>query len=191
MKISYLDTNVISVYNQNVSETMQKATGYSLWLMPSNNAYEQLSALIHELSGAHDTPVFEPHVTLLGGLQEKESGIVARTMKLAEVIEPFVINLTRIEHSNEHFRCLYYRVEKTIDVVYAYRQACDIFRVSEGKNYMPHLSVMYGDIPEKTKEQIIAGINAVITMRFSVQHIDLFSTDGEVEKWYKVKRFHL
>lgn len=170
---------------------MEKARGYSLWLMPSGNEYEQLSARIRELSKAHDTPVFEPHVTLLGGLQEKESGIVARTKKLTEVLEPLTINLTQIEYRNEYFRCLFYSVEITTDVINGYTRTCDIFGVSEGKNYMPHLSLMYGDISQKTKERIISGINAVTNIRFLVRHIDLFSTNGEVEKWYKVKRFHL
>ena len=169
---------------------MEKARGYSLWLMPSGNEYEQLSAMIRKLNKAHKTPLFEPHVTLLGGLQEKESGIVARTKKLAEILEPFTIDLTQIEYRNEYFRCLFYRVEKTTDLTNAYARTCDIFRISEGKDYMPHLSLMYGDIPRAMKEKTIAKINLHVST-FTVEHVDLVLTDGTVEDWHKVQRFAL
>ncbi len=170
---------------------MKKARGYSLWLTPSGTEYEKLSTVIGKLSKTHKTPFFEPHVTLLGGLEKKEDVIIARTKKLAEVLGPFTITLVRLEQRDTYFQCLFYRVEETTNVLNAHTRACDVFRISEGMKYMPHLSVMYGDISQKTKEQIISGSNAVKNMRFSVQHIDLFSTDGEVEKWYKVQRFHL
>ncbi len=168
---------------------MERASGYSLWLMPSGDVFDQLSAIIHSVSKAHSTPVFKPHVTLLGGLQEKESGIIARTRKLAEVLQPYTITLNRIEYRDEYFRCLYYSVEKTTEVLSAYARVCDIFRISQG-HYMPHLSLMYGDIPHAMKEKTVAKIKPHANT-FTVEHVDLVLTDGLVEDWHKVRRFAL
>ena len=168
---------------------MEKTSGYSLWLMPSGDVRDQLSAIIRSLSKAHNTLVFEPHVTLLGGLQEKESGIIARTKKLAEVLQPLTIRLNRIEYGAEYFRCLYYIVEKTTEVLNAYARVCDIFRVSQGQ-FVPHMSLMYGDIPHAAKEEAAAKIK-LHTNTFTIEHVDLVLTDGTVEDWRKVQRFAL
>lgn len=168
---------------------MEKATGYSLWLMPSGNVFDQLSAIIRSLSKAHRTLVFEPHVTLLGGLHEKESGIIARTKKLAEVLQPLTITLNRIEYGAEYFQCLYYRVEKTTQVRNAYARACGIFRISQ-EHYVPHLSLMYGDIPHAVKEKTAAKPRPHANT-FTAEYVDLVLTDGTVEDWRKVQRFAL
>jgi len=168
---------------------MKKASGYSLWLMPSGAVFDRLLKTIRSLSKAHHTSVFEPHVTLLGGLSEKESGIIARTKKLAEVLQPFTIGLNRIEYGAEYFRCLYYIVEKTTEVLNAYARACDIFRVSQGQ-FLPHLSLMYGDIQLAAKERAAAEVQPYANT-FTVEHVDLVLTDGTVEDWRKVQRFAL
>jgi hypothetical protein len=41
--------------------------------MPDNLAYQKLSTLIVDLSTTHDTPTFEPHVTLLSGITDETS----------------------------------------------------------------------------------------------------------------------
>jgi 2'-5' RNA ligase len=168
---------------------MEKTRGYSLWLMPSGTTYDQLSQTIQSLSKAHNTPVFEPHVTVLGSLQEKEGIVVARTKKLCEMLQPLTLRLDRIEYSAEYFRCMYYSVEKTTDLLSVYARACDIFRVSHGQ-YVPHVSLMYGDIPHAVKEKAAAQIQLTVRT-FTADHLDLVFTDGVVKDWHSMQRFTL
>lgn len=45
-----------------------KFSGYSLWLLPDEPSIRQLSATIEQCAENLDTPVFSPHMTLLGGV---------------------------------------------------------------------------------------------------------------------------
>lgn len=47
---------------------MAAFSGYSLWLLPDEPSIKQLSATIEEYAEKLDTPVFGPHMTLLGGV---------------------------------------------------------------------------------------------------------------------------
>jgi len=50
----------------NKHRTIMKAKGHSLWLMPTGEVYDKFSILIKRLAGEYNTPIFEPHIILLG-----------------------------------------------------------------------------------------------------------------------------
>ena len=58
----------------------QKASSYSLWLIPAGEVRQQLAKTIFDLSREYAAPAFEPHVTLAGG-------IVGPTREVAAKIE--------------------------------------------------------------------------------------------------------
>lgn len=170
---------------------MPEAKGYSLWLMPAGDVYDRLKGLISRLSRRYSTPDFEPHVTLLSEIPGPEDEIVSKTARLASVIGPYKIELSRVEYLNEYFRCLFLRAKETDEVMRANREARRIFGRETDPEYMPHLSLMYGDFPPRTKEKIIEEIGKEISAGFGVESIHLFSTSGEPEDWYRVKEFLL
>jgi 2'-5' RNA ligase len=173
---------------------MTKAKGYSLWLMPSGDVYNELAGLISRLSIEYSTPNFEPHVTLIGSLEGSEEDILSKTSQLATLIHPFNIKLTTVDYLDAHFTCLFIKVEKTNDMMKANWKAKEFFSPLRGRQYMPHLSLMYGDsitIPRASKKEIIAEIGKEFGMSFEVRSIHLFSTDGEPLDWYRVKEFTL
>ncbi len=49
---------------------MSTTARYSLWLLLPREAHERFQALIARLSARFGTPVFEPHITLLGSVAE-------------------------------------------------------------------------------------------------------------------------
>lgn len=59
-----------------------KAKGYSLWLMPTGEAYGKFSNLIKRLAKEYNAPVFEPHVTLIGDLMGSENGVLKKVEQL-------------------------------------------------------------------------------------------------------------
>ena len=59
----------------------------------------------------------------------------------------------------------------------------------EDTEYMPHLSLMYGNVSTDKKKKIISEINREFNLSFEVKSIHLVSTDGEPEEWYRIKEF--
>lgn len=164
---------------------------YSIWLIPRGAVYHKLDHLISLLSKSYRTPNFEPHVTLIGGVTGSENEILEKTAQLASLLRLFQIKLTQVNHFDEYFRCLFVRVEEVKPIVEANAKAREIFGKKDDLEYLPHLSLVYGNLTPETKEEIIAKIGRKFDLRFEVKSFSLFSTQGEVKDWYIVKEFPL
>jgi len=160
--------------------------------MPTGEVYNQLNDLISELSRRYSTPYFEPHVTLLGDnlLIFPEEEMLSKTEELATLIDPFTFRLNEIGQIDSYYRALFLRGEKTPELTHVNTETRKIFGLPEDPDFMPHLSLLYGDLPVETKQKIIREIGNV-DYTFDVGTIHLYSTDGELEDWYKVKEFSL
>lgn len=166
-----------------------QAKGYSLWLMPTGEAYDKFSNLIKRLAKEYNAPIFEPHVTLIGEAMQSEEDVIRRAEKLVSGQESFPITLRTIDCQDYYFRTLFVKADKTEPLQELYDQACEIFEIQDVPDYMPHLSLLYGNFPQKVKKQIIEEIGRDQSTQFTVDRIHLFKTDGEVESWHKVRKF--
>ena len=161
---------------------------YSLWLMPEGKDKEKLQIMIRELSDKYTTPVFPPHITLIGGINLDKEDVVEKTRQLSERLCPYRIELTKPGYLNQYFRCVFSLVNKTREVMHANKVAQEVFDIEE--DYIPHLSLLYGDFPEKTKKKIISGIEE-IRLSFIANTIYIYKTGKEVNKWHTVSEFSL
>lgn len=159
--------------------------GYSLWLRPRGTALARLSELVRELSEIYKTPRFPPHVTLLARISQSPSEIVARTRALARQCGPFQLELDRLELTPDYFQSLFIRVVPNRALEAAHWRARELFGASL-ESFMPHLSVLYGDLPETEKQAVIARLNGWPT-RFTVEAIDVYATEGQPEDWRLVE----
>ncbi|MBU2577814.1 2'-5' RNA ligase family protein [Patescibacteria group bacterium] len=172
---------------------MTKAEGYSIWLIPSGDVYQELAKIISQLSEKYSTPNFEPHVTLIGAgeLVGTEEEMLSKTSKLTDLLRPFKIKLIKADYFDEYFRCVFIRAEKTKEITEVNNIARATFNLKLDPEYMPHFSLMYGDINPETKEKILADLGKEFDISFEVNSLHLFSTTGEVNDWHKVKEFPL
>jgi 2'-5' RNA ligase len=170
---------------------MTTITHYSIWLMPSGKINEELKKTISKLSHEFAGPVFLPHVTLLGNLDSDKQELLSHTQQLAAHIRPFQVTLTTVDFFDEYFWCLFLRTQETAPLLEAEREARMIFHREQDPNFMPHLSLLYGNFELLTKKQIIEAIGHEFNISFSVRHINLFSTTGKPMDWYRVQKFVL
>lgn len=168
-----------------------QAHGYSLWLMPEGAVYESLSRLISQLAGEHSTCVFEPHVTLLGQLPETEKEILSKTSQLSTILPPQEIKLTTVDYLDEFFRCLFIRAEESGWILDVNRKAREIFGRTNDPPFMPHLSLVYGNLSSEVKERIISEIGKGLDFTFPAASLHLFATEGDPDQWRRVQEFPL
>lgn len=169
---------------------------YSLWIMPEGNVYDKLSGLISKLAQEYDGPVFEPHLTLFGQVSDSERDLVGKAAFLAENLKFFEVKLTAADYLDEYFKCLFLKAEEKEDLMAANLKAREIFRGyypidASTENYMPHLSLLYANLPVPTKEEIISKIGKNFNISFWATNLYLVYTGGDVGKWYKAGEFFL
>ena len=77
--------------------------------MPSETAYARLAQLIKELAHELSAPLFDPHVTLLGGIRWETAKIVRQCEELAASLRLFEIHLGKENFERASKRSILYR----------------------------------------------------------------------------------
>lgn len=169
-------------------------TGYSIWLEPEGEIRERLKGVIRSLSDGHGTPLFDPHVTLVGGLEGSEDEVGRHTESLANRIKPYMVELTGQVGCEEIWqKAMFIIVQETNPVMEANQLARTEFNLAGGDRYRPHLSLMYSNtIPLARRHEIARGLNRLdLIGQFPVSKIHLYRTAGKVEEWVKLEEFSL
>ncbi len=170
---------------------MDKIKGHSLWLMPDGETAAELARLIECLASIYSTAVFRPHVTLIGQVMGTRSEVSAKTAELAASIAPYEISLGKVDYLNKYYQCLFVRAKKSNAVIDANKKAREIFERKEDSEYMPHLSLMYGDFKSEIKEEVIKQTGKHIKRIFVADRIHIFSTNGDTHQWKSAGEFKL
>ncbi len=164
---------------------MSASPVYTIWLQPSGDVAYQLQERINKLSKKYDTPSFEPHVTLISGLERSETEMKALLNTLAASVSPFELTLSKAGYRDTFYQSLFIYVQKNKVLDELRKRSCRLFDCSETNSYSPHLSLLYGDLSQNEKERILNTIGREFYIPFSVKSLVLMRTDGEPQHWEK------
>ena len=166
---------------------MPEIKRYSLFLMPHGGLAQELERLIAKLARQYDAPIFEPHITLLGGLSGRQSELTTQTQALACELKPFEITLTDAAYLDEYFRCLFIDVAPSEEITAAHALAKQLFGGSVDRVFRPHLSLLYANLEAQRKEKILDHIGRRFERSFLAERVALYCIEGPPPDWYCVK----
>lgn len=158
-------------------------------MRPKGAEAEHLQALIQKLANQHSSPVFKPHVTLVGNIYSTDADIGTQKRKVEELaseVGKFTISMTGYGFMDEEYRCLYLlasspRLSKVFE-----RASIQFPQVNdEHFSKMPHLSLLYGHYSVDEKREIIAS-NPLLPVTFEIGSLDLFATSGSANDWHEI-----
>lgn len=165
---------------------MKESVSYSLWLEPTGSVAYKLQERIKKLSQKFGTPPFTPHVTLLGRLNSSKTELIPLTNTLASSVKPFELKLTKAGYLNTFYQALFIHVQQNPQLKELRNNACRLFDCTDREKYMPHLSLLYGELSQNQKEIILNNIGREFYIRFPVKNIVLMQTQGTPDKWRKI-----
>jgi 2'-5' RNA ligase len=163
----------------------QEATGLSLWLVPEGEIHRRLAARIGELSRRFGTPPFDPHVTLLPGIEMDDDTARLRTGELAARLGPIRVQLTTAGQEDEYFRSVFIDVDPGPELLEARRLSTRVFGIERAAPFRPHLSLLYGDLKEEQRRHAVGSV-AEGGVAFLVRRLELVRTAGRVEEWRRL-----
>lgn len=163
----------------------------SLWLMPDQETYLKLGQLIADLSSVHQTPSFEPHVTLLSGILEEEEVALQLTEELADYSAPIQSSLTRIEFLEYFYRCLFFRADTSKTLFALREEAEELFEHTKINPFVPHVSFLYGSLPVFRKIEIVEALGDRFFTDFTLTKLRLVRTELRPENWEFIGEFEL
>lgn len=169
-----------------------KTIGHHVFFLPPNNARESLQEIITSLAHAYDSIPFEPHITLLARIEHSnEEYLKKQAAKMAQTMQPFTVVLDTLAFEDVYYRALYYKVRNREPLAAYHKTAATIFGMSENPQYMPHLSLFYGNISEEKKKEMMENTALPERIEFVVDTLYLYRTSGEAHQWRRVGEYPL
>jgi 2'-5' RNA ligase len=164
---------------------------FSLLLVPEEEAYTRLRALIERLSVEYGGPVFEPHILIVSGIDTSKSNAVAQASDVATEVLTLKTRLTKAAASPGYLKGVYLKVDYTTQLTELYQVARDTFGVSS-KSYLPHLSVLCSHLPLETKQQVAASLGNDYCFSFQCRSLRLVnSREPNPALWDTIEEFSL
>lgn len=159
--------------------------------MPEGDERAHLEKIIEQLGAGFKSPLFKPHITLLGQVSGSEEEVVEKTATLAESLTAFDVSSDGLDFRDSYFQALFVKIKETPSLIAANGLAREVFQRESDTTFMPHLSLAYGDFDVSEKEEVIEEISAAIDFSFGLGKIHLYSTEGVPKDWQLVKSFPL
>ena len=129
---------------------------YSIWLLTQNKSTQTyLQSLVNSLASKHQGPQFEPHLTMLGDLDLTLDAVNKNCQKLAHQFKPIQVETGPIEYSTTYYQCVFVRIKPNPELMSFYDSTKQSFKLTSSSVFMPHISLLYGDIPYSKRHQII------------------------------------
>ena len=162
---------------------------YSLWLAPdeSTAAYRQLEAAITNLANAHDdAPVFEPHITVVGGINDEPDLLREMMRTLGSHRAPIEVTFESVRWSTTRHQCVFLLVEPTLELFELHAFARDAVNATNDA-YHPHLSLLYSDMDLKRRREVAQSIDtASLPSRMTCRTLKLVETARSEPEWQTI-----
>ncbi len=167
-------------------------TSCMTWLVPAAGPErDRLAAVIAELAAGHGGPVFAPHVTLAGVVEAEPGAVTGVLERPAAGMPPFEVRLTEVGHEPVFFRSLYLRAEPSVRLTVLHEAARRALGLGPAP-YLPHLSLLYADLPEDRKPAIAAGLGLALPMTIRVDAAEVWADFREdAGRWRRMARVAL
>ena len=192
-------TGTKSVPDEPEASSEERSGSYTIWFVPQGELLDEFSQLIIKISDEYGSPKFKPHVTLLGSLTGfTQEEVLSKATELAKSIEPFEITLTEVTYPSSYpndyeafYRSLYILAQRTEPLMHTNELARKLYVRESDPQFNPHLSIMYGPYPPKTKDEIISQVGREFDVSFEADSIHVWSDKGLPRDWKFIKRIPL
>ncbi|KAE8817617.1 Cyclic phosphodiesterase [Hordeum vulgare] len=173
---------------------------YSVWALPPEPVRDRFRGLMAGLRAAHGGPPFEPHATVVGAVRMRRPAAIQalRAAAAAAGVGPYTARVTSVARGDLFYQCVYLLLEPTPEVIQTSDHFCSHFGFQRSTPYMPHVSLLYGDLTDEEKEAARKKVEEMDSelcgLQFEISELALYRTDTEdrsLESWELVEVCHL
>lgn len=137
---------------------MQTGTRCSVFLCPGGDDLRRCSDLIRTIAAEEGSRPFEPHLTLRSGWTDDPDLLCSRVRSICREEAPLTLRLRRVAFTEEYFRSLFFEFERNPRLDSLHERLARLIWREEERPFVPHVSLMYKEMPLKEKERLAAVI---------------------------------
>ncbi|MBC8719246.1 2'-5' RNA ligase family protein [Ochrobactrum sp. Marseille-Q0166] len=117
---------------------------HSIWLRPAQDDLVFLEKIVRDLSERFNSPVFEPHITLVPDMKRSAEELLPQAISLAIGRKPLELLIENVTGSEAYFRSFYAALEKAPALMRLKQDTLEISGDASLQSFMPHVSLAYG-----------------------------------------------
>ncbi|KAJ8761911.1 hypothetical protein K2173_006513 [Erythroxylum novogranatense] len=166
---------------------------YSVWAVPPEDVASRAKKLMEGLGSEFGGPQFEPHVTVVGAIALTEHDALDKFRSACEGLKAYTATVDRVATGTFFYQCVYLLLHPTSEVVEASDHCSEHFGYKRSTPYMPHLSLLYGDLTDDEKKRAEEKANklddSINGLTFKISCLQLWKTDTEddtLKSWEKI-----
>jgi putative hydrolase of the HAD superfamily len=126
----------------------------SVFLTPAPEDFAFLAGMIRELSPKFDAPPFEPHVTVYSGMFPDPAAVQRALAAAVAGTPPLTLRVRGIGCTEEYFKTLFIEFEEDALLRSLHDRIKAECGVGSCYELIPHLSLLYADLPLRDKEAL-------------------------------------
>ncbi|GLU25763.1 MULTISPECIES: haloacid dehalogenase [Brucella/Ochrobactrum group] len=160
---------------------------HSIWLRPAHDDLVFLEKIGRHLSGRFNSPVFEPHATLVPDMNRSAEELLPQVVSLAIGRQPLELLIEDVTGSEAYFRSFYAALEKAPALMRLKQDSLEISSQASLQSFMPHVSLAYGveaTTQKQTEMQRLAKELSGRKLRFDRLLIVSSSSETPIDEWH-------
>lgn len=154
----------------------------SIWLTLANEQAAYYQNIINDLAVQHNATPFEPHITLFPFVDWNAEQEARFKEYLQQNCMPFELELQELATSGTFFQCCYLKVAPNARLEKLWSDTRQLLRI-EPYDYMPHLSLLYGNYPSATIENLIETKQGKWTQSLKIRQVKVMSCSDDIAAW--------
>ena len=156
----------------------------SIWLIPAREDAQYIQAIINNLSTNYQAPVFSPHCTLYSPIDLPKAELKKILERSAKNMKSFYVKNIMISHTEDLWKTIFIELLRSSELEQLQQEVISQFQVERPYKFSPHISLLYKEIPDKKKEDIIR--NLQVKNSFKMDKIAAVRTGPNVDNWATV-----
>ena len=156
----------------------------SICLNPAREDAQYIQVIIDNLSINYQAPVFSPHCTLYSPIDLPKAELKKILERSAKNMKSFYVKNIMISHTEDLWKTIFIELLRSSELEQLQQEVISQFQVEQPYKFSPHISLLYKEIPDKTKEDIIR--NLQVKNSFKMDKIAAVRTGPNVDNWETV-----
>ena len=156
----------------------------SIWLIPAPKDAQYIQAIINNLAATYQAPVFDAHCTLYSPTDLPETEVKQILKRSAKNMKSFYVKKSAISHMENIWKTIFIELLGSPELKQLQQAVISQFPKAQPYEFLPHISLLYKEIPDKKKEDIIR--NLQVKNSFKMDKIAAMRTGPNVDNWATV-----
>ena len=162
--------------------------GFWVWgLFPSKETY-LLNEIKAKVQSKLESPVFDTHITLAGPYLNVDKPFLNKLRNFVERNSVIILNVKGYNFKQEKFRSFYVSIKNSRYLRDFRKKIYELNKCNFENNYLPHISLSYGNHEIKEKELLISKLPK-LNKSIKMSKIALVKVDEDINLW-KILEIH-